>query len=77
MRETDKQNLEIEEAAAILSTGQRAAFVLAENAVTVTGYGIVGRVPDEFRQELVQEGDEAPESAKFLEDEQDGIRARE
>jgi hypothetical protein len=73
----DLRDLEVEEAAAILSARQFAALELAEDVVAAAGGGTVGTVADEFRWELEQKREQTPACAELLEHEQDGIGARE
>ncbi len=67
----------VEEAGVIRVTRQCADFGAAEDAVAVTGDGVVGRVAEEFGQESQEGCGWTPWASELVEDEEGGVGAGE
>lgn len=72
----DQASLEVEESG-VIPIRQCAEVGAAEDTVAVAGYGVVGRVAQNFWQELKDGCGGAPEASELLEDEEDGVGAGE
>ena len=69
--------LNVQEAIAILRPGEHASFETAEDAIAIAGDEAIRGVAQNPRQQLEEEAEKLPESAKAFEDEDDGVGARE
>lgn len=71
------EELQVEEAGAVLSAGENAGFGTAEDAVTAAGDGVVDRIAKEPGQELQKECGGTRETSELMKDEEDGVGAGE